>query len=114
MAVTEKEVRRLLEPLEAIREITSRKMFGGVGVYCQGTFFAVVDDDHLYFKSNDDTAPLYDAYDSPQWVIVGEKPAPMPYREVPAEVLADPEKLGQYIDAAVALAKSKKKPKKKA
>lgn len=113
MPVTDEAVRRLLAPLEAIRSITSRKMFGGVGLYCDGVFFAVIDDDRLYFKFDAETAPYFDAVGAAQWVIEGPMGGAMPYREVPAG-LHDQE-LGRWIDAAVGVAVRKKsKSKKKA
>ena len=39
-----------LAPLGAIR---IKSMFGGFGVYCDELFFALVDDDVLYFKADD-------------------------------------------------------------
>ena len=103
-----------MAPLKAIKPITSRKMFGGVGIYCDGIFFAVIDDDKLYFKSNETNAADYDRYDAAQWIIAGEPPSLMPYREVPESVRNNPDLLAGFIDAAVAVANAKKaKPKKK-
>lgn len=110
MPVTEEAVRRLLAPLEAVRDITSRKMFGGVGLYCEGVFFGVIDDDRLYFKSDGETAPRYDEAGAAQWVIEGPNGGPMPYRETPAGLSG--EELGEWIDAAVGAARRKKGKKK--
>lgn len=43
-------VEEQLAPLGAIR---LKSMFGGFGVYCDEIFFALVDDDVLYFKADD-------------------------------------------------------------
>lgn len=106
MPVTDDAVRRLLAPLEAVRAITSRKMFGGVGLYCDGVFFAVIDDDRLYFKSDAGTAERYDAAGAAQWVIEGPNGGPMPYRELPAGLTG--QELGEWIDVAVAVALRKR------
>ena len=112
MPISPEATASLVAPLLAIRPITSRKMFGGLGIYCDGVFFAVVDNDRLYFKFDDVTWPDYDAFQAEQWVIDGEKGGPMPYLEVPAAVHIDPSKLGVFIDAAVGVALRKKsKPK---
>jgi DNA transformation protein len=110
MPVTPEKVAALLEPLQAARPITSRKMFGGIGIYFDGVFFAVIDDDHLYFKADEINSPTYDAYESSQWIIEGDPPSPMPYREVPKEILHSSDEVGAWIDAAVAVALRKKKP----
>lgn len=109
MPVTEAAVQRIIARLAEARSITHRKMFGGIGVYCEGTFFAVIDDDRLYFKVDDLTFPNYQAFGMPQWVIQGANGGPMPYYEVPDEVLGNTDKLGQWIDDAVAVAVRKKK-----
>jgi DNA transformation protein len=83
-------------------------MFGGLGLYCEGTFFAVVDNDRLFFKVDAETEGAYEALGADGWVIEGDPPAPMPYREVPASILSDPGQLGEWIDAAVGVALRKK------
>jgi DNA transformation protein len=113
MPVTAAKVASLLAPLEAVRVITSKRMFGGIGIYSDGVFFAVIDDDKLFFKADDVNGPDYDKFDSSQWVIAGDPPSPLPYREVPDSILADGEAIGIWIDAAVAVALRKKKPSKK-
>ncbi len=107
MPITEAAVQPILAKLGSARKITHRKMFGGIGIYCDGTFFAVIDDDHLYFKVDDINRSAYESLDMPQWIIKGQ--GPMPYYEVPLKVLEEPETLGQWIDDAVEVAKRKKK-----
>ena len=112
MPISPEAVERLMAPLLAVRPITSRKMFGGLGIYCDGVFFGIIDDDRLYFKFDAVNGPDYDAFDAPQWVIEGENASAMPYREVPAEIHEDTDRLAEFIDAAVAVALRKKtKPK---
>jgi DNA transformation protein len=113
MPVTPDKVKELLAPLEAVRTIASKKMFGGIGIYSDGVFFAVIDDDRLFFKADDVNGPDYDEHDADQWVIAGEPPSPMPYREVPSAILADSKEIATWIDAAVEVALRKKKPAKK-
>ncbi len=43
-------VEEQLSPLGTIR---LKSMFGGIGVYCDEVFFALIDDDVLYFKADD-------------------------------------------------------------
>ncbi len=76
-------------------------------------FFAVIDDDRLFFKVDEVNLPSYEEHNAEQWVIEGDPPSPMPYREVPSSVREDPEALGSWIDAAVEVALRKKKPKRK-
>ena len=110
--VTDTVVQEFLSKLGKARTITSKKMFGGVGIYCDGVFFAVIDDDRHYFKVDDQTLANYEAHNAAQWVIKGPSGGAMPYREVPIAVLEDSAKLGDWIDAAVEVAQRKKTKKK--
>jgi DNA transformation protein len=111
MPVTEAAVQSLLAPISAVRPITSRKMFGGIGIYCDGVFFAVIDDDRLYFKVGEGNLADYEALSAAQWTIDGPNGGPMPYREVPTEILNAADILGDWVDKAVRVALSKKKKK---
>lgn len=95
--------------LGASRPIRARRMFGGVGLYCDEVFFAVLDDDRVFFKTDEQTRPQYEAAGMGQWAIESPSGGAMPYHEVPAEVLDDPRRLGEWIDAAVEVARRKKR-----
>ncbi|MDP6344748.1 MAG: TfoX/Sxy family protein [Alphaproteobacteria bacterium] len=51
-------VEDLLEPLG---HVTSRRMFGGVGIFYRGLMFALVSADAIYFKVDDGNRPDYEA-----------------------------------------------------
>ena len=40
----------VVEQLRDAGSVRARKMFGEYGLYCDGTFFAVICDDHLFIK----------------------------------------------------------------
>src|SRR5260370_18447709 len=41
------------EQLAGLGGVTSRRMFGGAGLYCDEFFFALIDNDTLYLRVND-------------------------------------------------------------
>jgi DNA transformation protein len=49
-------VTELLSPLGSVR---AKAMFGGIGVYVDGLFCALIADDCLYFKGDDDNEAEY-------------------------------------------------------
>ncbi len=51
----------VLEQLAAAGSVSPRAMFGGVGLYLDGLFFALIDDDTLYFKADDASRKRYEA-----------------------------------------------------
>ena len=54
--------------LGKIPGITSRAMFGGWGVYKDGIIFAIIDDDQLYFKVDDQLQPEFEQLGSSPFV----------------------------------------------
>ena len=62
MTVTESFRLYVSEQLSRIRPVTTRPMFGGVGIYADGLFFALIDDDVLYFKVDDSNRPDFEEH----------------------------------------------------
>ncbi|MDQ3208409.1 MAG: TfoX/Sxy family protein, partial [Gemmatimonadota bacterium] len=85
--------------------IRARTMFGGVGVYAGELFFALLDDDTLYFKVDDATRPQFTNRGMAPFSPYGEGGEVMQYYEVPADVLEDPDALGTWVKAAIAVAR---------
>lgn len=46
---------------DALRELpfSSRRMFGGIGLYLDGRFFGIIDGGRLYFRTDDGSRPEY-------------------------------------------------------
>ena len=51
----------LKEALERAGDVSGRRMFGGIGVYFDATFFALIDDGAIYFKTSDATRAMFEA-----------------------------------------------------
>lgn len=106
-----------LEQLGRVRPVTSRRMFGGVGVYADGLFFALMDDDRLFLKTDDVNRPDFEARGMGPFRPYGpDDERSMAYHELPGELLEDPDALRSWVDAAVEVArraKTKKAPKRK-
>jgi DNA transformation protein len=84
-------------------------MFGGVGLYLDGLFFALIDDDTLYFKADGATRGRYESAGSKPFCPDPSRPEQaMGYWQVPAEVLEDPEALSTWAREAVGVALSKR------
>jgi TfoX/Sxy family transcriptional regulator of competence genes len=60
MAVSESYRDFVLEQLGRVASVTAKRMFGGVGIYSQGLFFALIAEDRLYFKVDDSTRPDFE------------------------------------------------------
>ncbi|MEJ0034672.1 MAG: TfoX/Sxy family protein [Gammaproteobacteria bacterium] len=100
----------VLEQLERAGRVTTRRMFGAVGLYCDGVFFAVIGDDTLYFKVGDSTRPDYESRGMRPFRPYADKPeVSMSYYTVPADVLDDAEELVIWARRSVAVAAAPKK-----
>lgn len=110
MAVSKSYEAFLQEQLKFVPELTSKRMFGGIGFYSTGLIFGVADNDTLFFKVNDKNRPRYEAAGMPGWDPMGTG-ASMSYFQVPPTVLEDPQTLAEW--ATLSAEASKKKPRKK-
>ena len=105
MAVSDDFREFVLEQLAGAGKVAARRMFGGYGLYLDELFFALIDDDSLYFKTDDSTRPRFEAAGSRQFRPFADRPnAVMAYWEVPAEVLEDAEQLRAWAREAIAAA----------
>ena len=107
MAVTREYRDWVIEQLRYVGPVTARSMFGGVGLYCDGLFFALIDDDTLYFKVDDSNRPDFEAAGMEPFRPYGDERA-MQYYELPADVLEDPDRLREWAEKALAVARRKK------
>lgn len=88
-------------------------MFGGVGVYAGDLFFALIDDNLVYFKVDDSNRPAFEARGMGPFMPGGEGGEVMQYYQVPEDVLEEPEELGSWMENAVAVARRKRSGRKK-
>jgi DNA transformation protein len=91
------------ELLSKLTGITYKRMFGAIGLYYQQRFFAIFEDDRLYFKRGQHTAALFDEYDLPQFTYPTKQGLrTLEYYEVPESVLHDFNELKRWIELAAA------------
>lgn len=101
MAVSESYLEFVEEQLGRVTAVRSRRMFGGVGLYAADVFFAVIDDDVLYLKVDDETRAAYTELGMEPFRPYKDKPHSMDYYQLPAEVLEDIEMLSKWVGNAV-------------
>lgn len=86
--------------------ITHRAMFGGVGVYADGLFFALMAEDTVYLKVDDRTRGFHEDRGMGPFLPFGDSDRPMRgYHQLPGEVLEDPEELAPWVGRAVEVAR---------
>lgn len=93
----------VIDQLAGFADIQVRAMFGGYGLYAEGEIFSFLLDDVLYFKADDANRGRFEAEGARQFVPFSRgKPFPMPYWDVPLDVIEDSDRLCAW--AAMALA----------
>ena len=98
-----------LEQLGRVLPVTSRKMFGGVGIYSETHFFALMDDDTLYLKVDDSNRADFEARGLRPFQPFGEGGETMQYYPVPEDVLEAPDALRLWADKALDVARRARK-----
>jgi len=101
----------MADVLGHIENITSKRMFGGYGIYLDGVIFAIItSDSELYFKVGDENRAQFETLGSSQFIYKGhknKKPTPMPYWIVPEEIMEDREKIEEWARQSAVLSKKK-------
>lgn len=100
----------VLEQLEPFAALQAKAMFGGVGLYGNGRFFALLDDDRLYFKVDEASRAHHEALGMGPFLPFGDPAKPMGgYYEVPGDLLEDGERLEPFVRRALAVAAAAKR-----
>jgi DNA transformation protein len=105
VAVSDSFLTFVVEQLGGVRELSHRKMFGGVGLYSGEWFFGVIDNDTLFFKVDDETRPKYKKRKMPAFApIPGKQPMESGYYQVPPSVIEDADEMAAWAREAIAVA----------
>ena len=101
----------VLEQLAGLGSVSSRRMFGGVGLYCDEFFFGLIDSDNLYLRVGDANRADYVARGMSAFRPFADKPLlSMSYYETPAEVLEEATELVSWARRSVAVAMAASQP----
>lgn len=95
----------VVEQLAGLGTVSARAMFGGLGLYHEGIFFGLVDDDRLYLKVDTATRGDYEAAGMGPFRPSGDEGPSMGYYEVPGEVLDDAGTLTRWAARSVDVAR---------
>ncbi len=87
--------------------VSGRRMFGGVGVYFDGTFFAIVDDGTIYLKTSDETRPSFEGEGSRAFSYMTKKGLSElhSYWRLPERLLDDADELRDWARLSIAAAR---------
>jgi DNA transformation protein and related proteins len=114
MAVSSDYLAYVLDQLAALGELSTRRMFSCVGLYCGECFFAIIAADVLYLRADELNRNDFLARGCPPFRPYPQRPRlSMSYYEAPAEVLEDARALTDWARRSVAVAQRKAAPPRK-
>jgi len=105
MAVSNGFLDQIAELLASLGHISARKMFGGASLYCDGTIFAIVEDDVLYFKTDEATRRRFEDEGLKPFIYDGQTgPVITSYWRAPERLLDDQDDMIEWALEAVRVA----------
>ena len=107
--VTDDYLAFVLEQFARVTPVTSRRMFGGVGLYADGVFFGVIDNNQVFLRTGPGNLADYKSAGSAPFQPMGPDTKPMSYHELPGGVLEDVGALRLWLDKALVEAAAGKK-----
>jgi DNA transformation protein len=96
----------VLELLSAVAPVSARRMFGGVGYYADGVFFALADDDELYFRVDESTREHFEREGMKAFSPMGPGSKSMSYFTVPPRLYDDQDEWAQWTRRAISVART--------
>lgn len=108
MAYSQDYLEYVLDQLSQFGDVQSKKMFGGVGLFHDGLMFGMIGGDVFRLKVDESNIADYEVRGM-QPFSSGSKKKGMPYWEVPADVIEDPELLKGWADKSYQAAVKAKK-----
>ena len=105
MAVSTDFLAYVLDQLAGLGGVSSKRMFGGAGLYKDEFFFGLIADDVLYLRVDDSNRKDYAGRGMGQFKPYADRPhLSMNYYETPAEVLEDAGELVNWAQRSVDVA----------
>ncbi|MEI9926825.1 MAG: TfoX/Sxy family protein [Sphingomonas sp.] len=115
MAFDEGLVEWVRESLEPLGTVTLRKMMGGATLYLDGTIFAIVADDEIWFKADLESNAIWDEAGRERFTVTFSTGMvdTMNYRRAPTDVYDDAEAMREWAGSGSrrGCAPPRKKPK---
>jgi len=95
------------ELFAAFGPVAVRRMFGGAGIFADGTMFALVHDGVIYLKADAHNAPAFERENLGPFTYLrrGERASLSSYRRMPDRLYDDPDELAIWARAAFAAAR---------
>lgn len=98
----------VLDYLADAGDVLSRRVFGAIGLYCDGAFFGIIAGDARYFRVDAETRAACQPQGSRPFKPYADRPMTMPCEAVPLAVVESAPELVRRARTAVAVVKRAK------
>lgn len=105
MTLSDEEIARVTDLFADVGPLTTRRMFGGLAIYSEGTIFALLrSDGEVLIKGAGDFRQHLESLGCAQWTYTRKDGAAsaMPYWSLPDDLHDDPEAAAELARAALA------------
>ena len=105
MAVADGYLAYVLEHLSSLGPVRTRKMIGGAGIHINRVFFALIADNVLYLKADEDSRGAFEALGLKPFQPYSGSNEAIPYYPVPTTVVEEPQELRRWARASLDIAR---------
>ena len=92
----------LEDQLAPLGQLRGRAMFGSHGLYLDGLFIGIIDDETLYLKADDASRPAFEAAGMEPFTYASRgRRITLSFWQAPADVIEDPQELHRWVGEAV-------------
>ena len=99
----------LQDQLSSLGQLRGRAMFGGHGLYLDGLFIGIIDDETLYLKADDASRPAFETAGMEPFTYASRgRRITLSFWQAPADVIEDPQELHRWVrEAALAAGRAR-------
>jgi DNA transformation protein len=91
----------VLEQFSPLGEVSSRAMFGGYCLYCDGVVFGLVANNQVFLKVDEINRPDFQARNLPAFRPFDDQEVVMQYYQAPAEIYEDADAMRRWCGGAL-------------
>jgi len=101
MPVSPEFVDMVLDMLSDMGPVSRKRMFGGAGLFMDGTMFALMSNDTLYLKVDDQNRPTFEDLSLGPFTYERQgKQVALSYYEAPGDCFDDPDVMAEWCQSA--------------
>ncbi len=103
----------IIELFAGFGRVSVRRLFGGFGIYADGTMFGLASRGVIYLKADDETAAAFreEGRGPLTYAAKGGRRTVMSYWQLPDRLYDDPDELAAWARTALAVARRAREPK---